>query len=359
MAQTNQASGMFTVVQIIDGDSIQGGLVASQSLSQMYNASSGTCVPNWTGAATADKPVVYPVIYMASQGGSVGKVPSAYTWYYNGTAITFGSGTNPTSTNFSGAFQRVDSYNNGTVNVQALRIVKNLATASNTDDDIIRLEATVETNGQSVTFAAETNVRLSEMTSAGYAGGIHSIDLDNGNIPTAQFDNDTNNIRLTATLYGSDGAVRTSGVSYQWYKNGTVLSGKTARTLDIVKDDVDSHATYSCAMSVSSEVVYTAYHEIFDLTDPYAIAFAWTSGPQVAVGVNVSGTCKLMKMAGGTQVTTGVTWSYQLYDAAGSSLSNTASGISLNTSTGAMSFTSAAIAAAGGKITGYVTALVA
>ena len=359
MAQTNQASNSFTVTQIIDGDSIQGGLISSKSLSQMYNASAATCVPDWQAAATADKPVVYPLIYMASTGGATGKVPSAYTWYYNGTAITFGSGSNPISTNFSGSFQRVDSYNNGTTNVQALRIVKNLATGANTDNDIIRLEATVESNGQSVTFAMETTVRLSEMTSAGYAGDIHSIDLDNGNIPTAQFDNDTNNIRLTATLYASDGSVKTTGVTYQWYKNGTLLSGKTSRTMDIAKNDVDSHATYSCAMTVSSQVVYTAYHEIFDLTDPYAIAFAWTSGPQVAVGTTVSGTCKLMKMAGGTQVTSGVTWSYVLYDAAGSSLCNSTSGISLNTSTGAMSFTSAAIAAAGGKITGYVTAQVA
>ena len=211
MAQTNQASNSFTVTQIIDGDSIQGGLVSSRSLSQMYNASTGGCVPVWQAAATSDKPVVYPVLYMASTGGSVGKVPASYTWYYNGTAITFGSGTNPTSTNFSGAFQRVDSYNNGTVNVQALRIVKNLAGSSNTDDDLIRLEATLEANGQTVTWAGEANVRLSEMTSAGYAGDIHSIDLDNGNIPTTQFDNDTDNIRLTASLYGSDGTVRTTG----------------------------------------------------------------------------------------------------------------------------------------------------
>ena len=49
---------------------------------------------------------------------------------------------------------------------------------------------------------------------------------------------------LVATLY-VDGIVKSTGLTYKWAKNGTVISGSTSATLSVI----DLNANYSCTIT--------------------------------------------------------------------------------------------------------------
>lgn len=59
---------------------------------------------------------------------------------------------------------------------------------------------------------------------------------------------------LTASVYDmADGSKLTTGVTYQWYKNGSAISGKTTATLEVTPTDVtdDGSEEYSCNVTVA------------------------------------------------------------------------------------------------------------
>lgn len=59
---------------------------------------------------------------------------------------------------------------------------------------------------------------------------------------------------LTASVYDmADGSKLTSGVTYQWMKNGSAMSGKTSSTLQVTPSDVTNNGSeeYSCQVSVA------------------------------------------------------------------------------------------------------------
>ena len=345
MAQ-KQASNSFKIEQIIDGDSVQGGLIATTSLSQMYNTTSSACVPDWTVAA--NQPIIYPNMYLGSEGGTAAKQVSNPKWYYNDVEILFGA--NNVSTNFGGAFRRLPSYNNGTITVEAVKIVKNLAASANMDNDIIRLEGSVEASGHGISITREINVRISEFSGSGYLGVISALDTVN-NIATCQFDNDTSSLKMTGKLYGSDGQ-EASSYSCKWYINGGSTVIGSGKSLVLTKDNVDAHAVLRCDFLVGNDVVYSDYIDLYDLTDPYYIGFVWSTPTTIGSADTARGQAKVYK-SDGTEASGTWTFTANLTDARGAAYSNSLATVS---STGAISVAGSILATAGGQITGYVTA---
>ena len=98
-------------------------------------------------------------------------------------------------------------------------------------------------------------------------------------------------VSLQASLMEGSSDV-TSSATYQWAKwgNGAYnnLSGKTASSLTVYNNDVDSYASYKCSAVYTptggSSTTYTAYFSVFDKTDPIQVTVLSSIGEQIING---------------------------------------------------------------------------
>lgn len=341
----NNVSGTFFVEMLVDGDSAQGNIRSTRPLSQMYNPDTGGCVPDW-GLASNDsiRPIIYPVIRSGNENTIKPIVSGSEKWYYNNAEVTFSStGLATAPSNVAGKLQTL-TYNNGTVDVPALKIVGNLGSSANMDADSIRMTGQIEASGHALNFSSEIQVALSEYTDSAYNGFVYAT---NGGI----IDETSETIVLTEELYKGGDLVDSSNYTRRWRKlpDTTVLS--TATSLMLGVDDIDSKSQIICEFLVGGNIVASFVQEVSDETDPYFIDIEWDGSTKLGVGASVNGTCKVKKVGTGVTVS-GFTFSTVLTDIKGTTISISGA----TTSAGAIALTYADVQSAGGNITGYVTA---
>lgn len=190
--------GRFFVTAIADGMTIHGNLTTDKSLVQRW--SGAVAVPDWTVAA--NQPTVTLTVY---RGAALANV-SDIKWFINGTQITSSdtrfaigtSGGKPT-----------------------LKIVKNLASSTNADVDVISVTGKAESNGNGVDFSTSIDVKLGYISGSGYTGVVEF--LDNSDITAGQ-----PSVTLIPRLYKESGEVANSGFSPRWFFNdATQITGST------------------------------------------------------------------------------------------------------------------------------------
>ena len=136
---------LFYVGMIIDGDSAQGNIRSTKPLVQMYQKDTGKCVPDWSVAA--NQPVIYPVIRSGNENVIKPIVSGTEKWHYNNTPYNVQRFRIGYRSGCGSRKMQTTTYNNGAVNVPALKIVGNLASASNMDADTIRMDGEIEASG--------------------------------------------------------------------------------------------------------------------------------------------------------------------------------------------------------------------
>ena len=177
--------------------------------------------------------------------------------YYNGTAVTF-KGNVSDGTLLAGMFKYEDIGG-----VRYYTICKNIATASNIDNDTLRIEGQILTKGNNLeTVSTPTaTIHVIPITSGGSA---YFMEIDAPAIQKgAKF------TKIKAMLYKSDGNGEiTSGVSWSWKRldGDTYHEVGTEQTLTVPGTDVMGFEHYACTATIGGVTIIGAC-SVFDYND--------------------------------------------------------------------------------------------
>lgn len=256
---------------IADGESVHASLVSTDTLSQGYNPTTGTASPSWSG--NNQKPLIYAYVTL----GATKKTVSQSTWYYNGVQITWSSvidqsrGGYPSTGSFAKGgvpmFYRFNAVSQGGSGVSwpGIKINTDLASSTNLDSDIIRLEGSVEVSGTQLSFACEKEIRLYELTSSGQQG-ILSFLTSNAYIET-KFDGNWSTAQESSLPAGSYVKIRASLSS-----GGESVS------------DGDFHVMWSLNGADYEEPSIAGGEPVIDLGGAVRVTYDTTNGHCILVG---------------------------------------------------------------------------
>lgn len=259
-------SNRFTMTAIHDGQAVNAIMRSSTTLSQRVNKQTGACVPNWASS--------HPQIWVETDLGGEKKAPAIFTWNYNGVPLTFGGDNLCNTEGYEGYFQKTTRTVNG-IAWPAINIMVNLATVSNTDNDMIEMTGSVELSGAQLSFGIALPVRISELSESGYFG-----QLDGDVMVTSQ----QNTATILGRLY-----VGTTQVADQfwtkWYDEGTgsqigtaiasaAVNGEQVVTFTITDAAITDNIVLRCdfytenpAVKQDAAVQASAFWEVDDETD--------------------------------------------------------------------------------------------
>jgi hypothetical protein len=286
-----QVSNRFFVTAIQDGQVASGYLRADRSLQQFYDRETATCAPDWSVVMSGGVDTgIHPIITAYTRLGGTIQAPQTNKWYWNGQEIVF-SGNNSTNFTYTKDGTNYPLFVKGT-NPQGLPTLKingNLAgwNASdpktvNIDQDIISNQGTMEAGGDSLAYAMDIVVRLSQLVATnGYWGDI-SYD-GNSVITSPDITSAAGKVKLLPSLYLGTTAQAAADFSVKWYIEGvsdysgyanptrfnTKKSGtQDAMSLTLTADDVVDNVTVRCDFFDSSDnLKCSAYIEVDDAQD--------------------------------------------------------------------------------------------
>lgn len=338
----NNVSGSFFVEMLVDGDSAQGNIRSTKPLAQMYNPGTNKCIPDWTVAS--NQPVVYPVIRSGNENIIKAVVSGSEKWFYNNVEVTFSSsGLSNAPDPVVGKLQKT-TYNNGAVNVPALKIVGNLASNANMDADTIRMDGQIEASGHNLSFSSEISLAISEYSDSAYNGFVYAT---NGGI----IDEESETVTLTTELYKGGDVVDPTNYTVQWRKLPATSNFSTSKTLTLGVGDIDSKNLFICEFIIGGEIVANFIQEVSDETDPYFIDVSWSGKTKIASGDGaLKGTVKVKKVGSGLEES-GFTFDVKMTGTNGSAFNPATAPAG-----GVITLTYADVQKAGGNITGYITA---
>ncbi len=127
-------------------------------------ASGSTAAPDWT--VDKNRPIIWAEVYSNMQR-------IVYTddqWTYNVTKLTFGEDGLSTNPGLVGTFQRVTSQG-----VPALKIMKNLASKENQDNDILFLDCAFKVGGIDDRAKTSISIGISRASADVYKGAIQPV----------------------------------------------------------------------------------------------------------------------------------------------------------------------------------------
>lgn len=283
---SNTVIGSIVMHRTMSGDTLSFRFEQNKALWQGYNDETGAVAPDWSVAA--NQPVITPKAFSARLGVDVAKT-GAGTWSYNGVAITFDSGTG-ISTNFNGSF-KINFAND------ALTIVKNLASSTNMNGDILTYIASWD-NGYAEQAGGQIEVQIDKIGTTPYSGIV--------NLSTNTLNETGGVTSLTATsvlLRGS--TVLSSGFTVKWYKQtdpSTVIG--TSNTLTINRSMVSGKETFFAEFYVDGVKVSVYFFSVYDMSDPAQIAFELKSvNSRIEVDSPLEYYVKLIQSGSGIQIT--------------------------------------------------------
>lgn len=230
-------------------------VVDSGKLHQFYDKDNGgKCSPDWTVASNQPK---FHLECRTTDGTLQPiEINENLKLYYNETAITF-SGNLSTGT-FAGMFKYEDKDG-----VRYYTICKNVATAGNIDNDTLRIEGQILTEGNNLETVSTPAATIHVIPVAS-GGSAYFMEI---NAPAIQNGADFTTIK--AMLYKSDGNGEiTSGVSWSWKRldGDTYTQVGTGQTLTVPAADVMGFEHYTCTATIGGVTIIGAC-SVFDYND--------------------------------------------------------------------------------------------
>lgn len=332
MAQSTVQS-YVRLIATSDGSTLAGTLrVDGMPLIQRYTEGTSRYSPDFESAnvVESDKPTVYPVIRDQATGKVL--IPNSYTWKYNDVPITFNSSGLSTNSGMAGMFKRIDNYNAtidgkplGTSSgLQALRVMKNLASATNHDNDRITLDGTVEFGGggSSVSFKSlHKDVVIQQ-------GDMNGVTISLSNDYAGAFTESVQSITEKVTIYNDGTPVDEDNMgayTYEWFvytptAEVALKNNSTTYTAKVVADDIGSYGVVCCRVSKDGAEVGTGYDNFVDYTDEYGVRWDITgvSGDKATpADTNIVVKPVVMRRRDGADAGLSPTWDWATYDNAG------------------------------------------
>ena len=226
MAEQQKVSGSLVLKRLKTGKVVYLSLNAKGApLFQGWNSSSDTAVPDFTQAA--NQPVIVPQV-TASDGTTVNI--STGEWKFNDVTLVFGTPSSDgwaKNTNATGDLQEgMFAYNPTT---HELKVVKNVATASNDTSETLTFTAHGDAGSSNYTVTGSIELRLMRLGNSANSVIISLVDED-GNDTILSGDDDTVKLKATALV---DGNVSTTGVIKWFGEDGKTQIGSTGATLTV------------------------------------------------------------------------------------------------------------------------------
>lgn len=231
-------------------------VVDNGKLHQFYDKDNGgKCSPDWTVAS--NQPKFH--FECRTTDGTLQPIElnENLKLYYNGTAVTF-SGNVSTGTLLAGMFKYEDIGG-----VRYYTICKNVATASNIDNDSLRIEGQILTEGNNLETVSTPMATIHVIPIAS-GGSAYFMEID---APAIQ--NGADSTKIKAMLYKSDGNGEiTSGVSWSWKRldGDTYTQVGTGQTLTVPAADVMGFEHYTCTATIGGVTIIGAC-SVFDYND--------------------------------------------------------------------------------------------
>ena len=234
-------------------------VVDNGKLHQFYdkdgNGGAGSASPDWTVAS--NQPKFH--FECRTTDGTVQTIQKNENLklYYNETAITF-SGNVSTGEPYAGMFKYEDIGD-----VRYYTICKNVAGVSNMDNDTLRIEGQILTEGNNLETVS-TPMATIHVIPVASGGSAYFMEID---APAIQKGADSTTIK--AMLYKSDGKGEiTSGVSWSWKRldGDTYTQVGTAQTLTVPAADVMGFEHYTCTATIGGVTIIGAC-SVFDYND--------------------------------------------------------------------------------------------
>lgn len=259
----NTVSGSAQIKFIRQGDSIASMLISTAALQQSVNQSTGIINPDWT--VVANQPIIYPRVVSQLSGSLITDLSNP-VWKYNGTALVFVGG--KTS---DGNFETTTYTISGKA-IPALKILKNIMSDAS-QNALISFTCNVTTGGLITSVSADIPVARTEVSGEVYQGYISAT---NGGIV-----DDLNAATILTAALNKGGTGVTTGLAYAWYYNTPSDTdavqdnwqplNKTTKSITVTRDEVDTIKVFKCDFSVESTVVFSAFFEVRDESDPLYI----------------------------------------------------------------------------------------
>lgn len=231
-------------------------VVDSGKLHQFYDKDNGgKCSPDWTVAS--NQPKFHLECRTTDGTKQTIQKNENLKLYYNETAITF-SGNVSTGEPYAGMFKYEDIEG-----VRYYTICKNVAGVSNMDNDTLRIEGQILTEGNNLETVSTPTATIHVIPVAS-GGSAYFMEI---NAPAIQ--NGADSTTIKAMLYKSDGNGEiTSGVSWNWKRldGDTYTQVGTGQTLTVPAADVMGFEHYTCTATIGGVTIIGAC-SVFDYND--------------------------------------------------------------------------------------------
>ena len=178
--------------------------------------------------------------------------------YYNEVVIPFNAQTKLSIGTFEGMFKYEDRGGK-----RYYTICKNVAGVSNMDNDTLRIEGQILTEGNNLETVS-TPMATIHVIPVASGGSAYFMEID---APAIQ--NGADSTKIKAMLYKSDGDGEiTSGVSWSWKRldGDTYTQVGTAQTLTVPATDVMGFEHYTCTATIGGVTIIGAC-SVFDYND--------------------------------------------------------------------------------------------
>lgn len=290
------AQGSLTIKRLRNGDTFFITLEQENNipLYQGVDDTTGAVSPSWSVAA--NQPIISPHITSA-RGNTVTIVPNSHKWKYNGTELTFGTEVSGWKTETNNRFKLETA-------TGKIKIIANLASSSNVSNDTLEYSCKVKVGGVEYDMVKSIDILIQKVGANGYTGFITcAAEQLSSARPTTQL-----NTKLMC------GAQAITNYTLKWYKDDTLMDGKTDKSLTVSRNDVNGVQVFIAEFIVNGAPVYRAGISVIDTEDDYQIQLAITStNKEVSPNNNVTVTASIVNTTTNTVITpTSPSWNVML-----------------------------------------------
>ena len=230
-------------------------------VTQRYNESK--VVPDWEADPSKCPVLNFHCISSAVTSGET--IPANIKLFLDDKQVTFAAGSKVST---DGMFELMGGQTGSTPTIWQIKIRKNYVKPGTTTQasHVLKVEGEL-TDGSKVQGQTALNAAL--LTDTGTSVTI----TGEGTNPFVVDQNIGNSTTLKATIFeGGEPLATPVGFTYQWYQMGTsgwvAISGKTASTLVVTADMVESYAEFRVVVKKGSDT-FSDTQSVMDIGDPY------------------------------------------------------------------------------------------
>ena len=294
------AQGSITVKRLRNGDTIYLTLELNGiPLFQAVDSQTGIVSPNW--GVAANQPVITP--HVGTTRGNSATLAN-HSWQYNGNTLQFTGAT-------SGGFT-ADSTGKFAMNqtTGALKIIANLASASNMANDTLLYSCTATIGGVAYTLTKSIDVQIQSAGASSYFGFITAS--------TTQLDSAHDSTTLKAELWLATAPV--SNYYVKWYKGSVEWSAMAGqKSVTVNRNDIDATqlfvVEYYQNQGDTDYVARAAISIIDTLDEIIVVPYISSANKEVDTNKPVTVAARIVKAADGSVLTPyNPTYKFEIYD---------------------------------------------